>query len=104
MEVLQYCIDSLHTCLSPAHLHEFIMRFDGPCGDGSTLDTLKLKPVGTCSNSLLAPPFGASSIHAWVARHRGLYPFQVFSYLFCWVDLLHGTKEKEKGGCTQKGG
>ena len=60
MDVLHYCAENLNTCLSPAHLHAFIMCYDGPCGDGSTLDTLKLQPVGTCSNCLLAAPVLAS--------------------------------------------
>ena len=46
------------------------MHYDGPCGDGSTLDTLKLKPVGTCIT--LCWPLAAPVLAAW-REHAGIF-------------------------------
>ena len=73
MEVLPYCMSSLDTCLTPAHVHTLFVSYP----------PLKLQPTGTFSNCFFSAPFLAS-----LREHRTTFesildvtsPILAFSY------------------------
>jgi hypothetical protein len=52
-DVLTHCMENIRCCETHLAVHQFVMSFQGLCGDGSSTDTSVFGPAGTAANSRL---------------------------------------------------